>query len=102
MKPSYYIKKGFWISLGISSGIIVVCFGIGTINFVLSNIKNPMWAPRVFWETLWYNKEQKLFYDCWIKQAKVDVYKSALTLSKSPTTICKEKGLRPFPPYDEL
>ena len=106
-----YIKKGFWISLGASVGVVFV-FAIinGSQLFVYKFDKNMQSAPTFaldIWENVSLSKEHKEFKNCFNKEKnemkeifsewKVEKKHIPFLLTK----VCKQKGLIPFGRYLE-
>lgn len=102
-----YIKKGFWISLGAIGGLGIT--GIIIISIFTLGLYGKEYFKYAIhlWNTLWYNQEQKEFKNCFDKEFMTFMKPTTFTKSgdiiirKSPAQICKEKGFKPFPPYDE-
>ena len=103
VNPKSYVKKGFWISLGAAGGISLLLLSFIGIILIKNNISNVSY----YWKTLWYSKEQKDFMKCWEKEYPIYMNAPLPSLDRKyipprpPQEICKEKGFKPFPPYDK-
>jgi hypothetical protein len=106
LTPITYIKKGFWISLGATGGMIVIALGIGSIIVVGLHQRDNLGRLGQFWNELWYNKEQREFIKCW-REEYTPYMNTTITdiekfgIPKTPTEICKARGLKPFFPYNK-
>ena len=108
VNPKSYIKKGFWISLGAAGGIAVISIGVGSIIILGFYQREVFGKLGNIWNELWYSKEQKEFVECWKKEYSSymntpfpNLNDKDFTTPKTPTKICKEKGFKPFPPYNK-
>ena len=102
VNPKSYVKKGFWISLGAVGGISLLLLSFIGIILIKNNISNVSY----YWKTFWYSKEKKDFMKCWEKEYPIYMnapltLENGYTSPKPPQEICKEKGFKPFPPYDK-
>ena len=72
-EPFVLFKKGFWIAIGATCGLVVLGLGITTISniaaFSSKNIAAVNGSMVDTWDNITLNKEQKSFKSCYKRKA---------------------------------
>lgn len=72
-EPCVHVKKGFWMAIGATCGLVVLGLGLIAVSIIAASSSKNIDAVNGLivdsWDSITLNKEQKSFKSCYNKKA---------------------------------